>query len=201
MPSQTALKFSDDISVTQLRGDRSTAGSITSYERLQPRSFWRRASAVTAAATAIAFSSAEIEQAHAANNVATLARPQDADAQRAVLLPPQLASSIAEIEALREMSDGWDGPASVAPKASIIERAVRFLKQLPESVHAPEPCPLPDGAVQWVWSNDDGYATVYFGPGLAASYYGTSGGHVAKGWLWVSDKAVPEDLWKVLSSL
>lgn len=201
MPRQSAVNLRDH-TVTDMQSETASAGFISSAPRTAAPAFWRRAGTLTAAATVIAFSSAEIDQAQAStSNVLALTRPLESEEESELLLAPQFVASLSELERLQQLVDGWDGEESSALKPQVIERAIKFLKVLPSTTRAPEACALPDGSFQWVWDTESGYATVYFGPNHTASYYGTSGSSVAKGRLWLSDRALPQDLWDVIIQL
>ncbi|MEY9560521.1 hypothetical protein [Sinorhizobium fredii] len=75
-------------------------------------------------------------------------------------MPVVFEESAAEMEALRELQDGWDGSGSIGPTIVDIAAALEFLKSLPDDIQPPEPTVDFDGTVGWFWDDGIVYASV-----------------------------------------
>ncbi|RVH65436.1 hypothetical protein CN198_21490 [Sinorhizobium meliloti] len=75
-------------------------------------------------------------------------------------MPVVFEESAIEMEALRELQDGWDGSGSIGPTSGDISAALEFLKSLPDDIQVPEPTVDFDGKVGWFWDDGTVYASV-----------------------------------------
>lgn len=113
----------------------------------------------------------------------------------AVAVPRAFQDAVSEMVRYKELVPGWDGVGSVAPRASVIEAAVAFLRAFPLDLLAPEPSVSADGSVSWFWHTNTIYATVSFTRPGRFAYYAKNklDGSKVKG-MGVLDNTVPQEL-------
>ena len=97
------------------------------------------------------------------------------------LIAERLFPLYRELSSFSELSDGWDGEGSVAPKPSVITNAIRFLRLLPDSVKLPDATASADGEVGVYWKSSGVYIDIGFPSDGRISYYAEAHGLVARG--------------------
>jgi len=113
----------------------------------------------------------------------------------AVTVPLAFQDAISEMICYQGLASGWDGIESVAPRTTVIESAVVFLRAFPFDLLAPEPSVSADGSVSWFWNTATIYATVSFTRPGKFAYYAKNklDGSKIKG-IGVLDNTVPQEL-------
>lgn len=92
-----------------------------------------------------------------------------------------IEEAIAEMEAYGRLSDGWDGPWSLAPTPVVIRSAVAFLKGLAGvQMVEPEAIVSEDGTAGWSWRTDKGVASITFYPDGQYGYFARCDDSTAK---------------------
>lgn len=70
--------------------------------------------------------------------------------------------TINEFKSYLEMKANWDGEGASTPLADSIERAIKFVRLLPETIAIPEPMLHASGYAGLFWSDNGLYADLEF---------------------------------------
>lgn len=81
------------------------------------------------------------------------------------------APLMSELEEMRDLTPGWEGPGSVAPPASQIDAALAFVRSVELCFRPPEISLASDGEISVYWRNEDHYIDVSFRASGKTSIY------------------------------
>ncbi len=172
-----------------------TTGNVASMTGVGPsRAFNLMFTGFTAAAALLALTNDISAQTLRAPNYAETASRFPCD-RWAVAVPLAFQDAVREMVRYKSLLPGWDGIGSVAPRATVIESAVAFVRAFPLDLLAPEPSVSADGSVSWFWNTNTIYAAVSFTRPGKFVYYAKNklDGCRVKG-VGVLDNTVPQEL-------
>lgn len=98
-----------------------------------------------------------------------------------IVIDERFSALAAELASYSDVTDGWDGPDTIAPGPLAIANAMNFLSRVPGQTVAPDLMVADDGSVGWFWRTSNVTASISFYANGRFGFYGeTTAGKTLK---------------------
>jgi len=111
------------------------------------------------------------------------------------------SESANEMLSYLSLSNGWDGPSSVAPSKKAIGDAFAFVQRLPINNEIPEPTVYADGEVGWYWTKGEDVVSIVFDGDGRYAYFGTVNGKSVRSPRKQYGDMIPQELYSALGQI